>query len=730
MNTGDIINQVYRIIEPIGSGGIGTIYLAYHENLQKYVVVKKIKDNCIDLMNLRSEVDILKSLHHMYLPQVYDFVQLPDGVFTVMDYIPGHDLKYYIDQGYQFSEEQLLIWMNQMLDVLSYLHGKGIIHCDIKPANIMITEEGNVCLIDFNISLDGENNKELIGLSSRFASPEQLKKALYRMSGCAGEDAQLDGRSDLYSLGAVMYYMMTGIMPNARRDDFIPISYIGKDINAYSDGLTNIIDKAMQENPAKRFKNADDMKKAVNHVEMWSNTYRKLTRIGYGMDIAAFVIGLVLVCMMIAGYHKMKTDAFFEAYDAYMDEVKMLYDMAYTGALEYGSYMTGDSDRDLAADEVSDAKGFDARRVLSDGIRLLNDSEYGKQFKTYDDTKANVLYGIAQAAMYIEDYEQALDYLWEAVRYNQNNGAIYRDLAIACIYCGDEAAAEDAMAEALRCGAGDSDILIIEAEIAYARGAYENAYEKAVAAAGKVYSDNEWTTIKSEASQEVKHRCVITAAASAQKCAKVLEFIDFAVETAESADTYERIFLLRKAGELCAKAVNNEKTDSEGNSVSEAKSANAEKNVNSGNSNKENVNNGNVDMGYYKEKGIFCYEAIQKSGYAGMTDLFNLAFLYGEAGRLLDDRDLLLEMYANYPEAYEVSLRLAYVSYEIEGKKTASKRDYSQTARYFERALKLCESQNIDWMSNAMMVQMNDIIQEMKAQGIVKCNCSEPSKIS
>ena len=109
----------------------------------------------------------------MYLPQVYDFVQIGTDVFTVMDYIPGHDLKYYLDRGQQFDEKQILIWLNQLLEVLEYLHTRSpkIIHCDIKPANIMITEEGNVCLIDFNISLDGENNKELVGLSTQFASP-------------------------------------------------------------------------------------------------------------------------------------------------------------------------------------------------------------------------------------------------------------------------------------------------------------------------------------------------------------------------------------------------------------------------------------------------------------------------------------------------------------------------------------------------------------------------------
>ena len=179
MQAGDLLNGIYRIIEPIGHGGLGVVYLAYHEHLQKYVVVKKIKAHLTESVNCRAEVDILKGLHHQFLPQVYDFVQIENSIFTVMDYISGHDLKYYLDAGYAFEEEQLWIWLRQLCEVLEYLHTRTpkIIHCDIKPGNIMIRESGDVCLIDFNISLDGENNKKLVGVSSMYAAPEQIHKA-------------------------------------------------------------------------------------------------------------------------------------------------------------------------------------------------------------------------------------------------------------------------------------------------------------------------------------------------------------------------------------------------------------------------------------------------------------------------------------------------------------------------------------------------------------------------
>ena len=94
-----ILPPPYRVIRPLGHGGIGEIYLAYHENLEKQVVVKKVKDHCRDVVDSRIEVDILKNLHHQYLPQVYDFLQIGDQIYTVIDYISGHDLEYYCKQN-------------------------------------------------------------------------------------------------------------------------------------------------------------------------------------------------------------------------------------------------------------------------------------------------------------------------------------------------------------------------------------------------------------------------------------------------------------------------------------------------------------------------------------------------------------------------------------------------------------------------------------------------------
>ena len=151
-----ILNETYQIIRPIGKGGMGVVYLAYHLRLQKYVVVKRIAQNITGRLSARTEADILKNLHHPNLPQVYDFVQEGSSVYTVIDYIDGEDLGSYIRSGYVFSEQELVRWMRQLAQALEYLHSRTppVLHMDIKPGNIMIDRQGNAVLIDFNISLN------------------------------------------------------------------------------------------------------------------------------------------------------------------------------------------------------------------------------------------------------------------------------------------------------------------------------------------------------------------------------------------------------------------------------------------------------------------------------------------------------------------------------------------------------------------------------------------------
>lgn len=147
-------SDTYEIIGKLGEGSGGIVYKAIHKRLKKEVVVKQIKNQGMALKEKRKEVDILKNLNHSYLPQVLDFFEIGSNAYTVMSFIPGKSLKTLLQEGRYFQKKEVIRWAMQLCSALQYLHEQipPIIHGDIKPANIMLTPKGDICLIDFNIS--------------------------------------------------------------------------------------------------------------------------------------------------------------------------------------------------------------------------------------------------------------------------------------------------------------------------------------------------------------------------------------------------------------------------------------------------------------------------------------------------------------------------------------------------------------------------------------------------
>ena len=261
-----VINDTYRIICPIGGGGTGIIYLAEHLHLQKKVVLKKIRSRYKTSSSVRQEADILKSLHHMYLPQVYDFIVYDNDIFTVIDFIDGSDMDKYISSYTAVTEERLVKWMCQMCDALTYIHTRkpAVFHNDIKPANIIVNENDDICLIDFNISSD--DSEAILGFTPAYASPEQYFRVLtikrleelYNLAPVFS--GIIDGRSDLYSLGATFYAMAARIQPDVKNvvyGNHIPLT---SEMCGLSDGFCRIINKLMSFRPEDRYQNAEEVK--------------------------------------------------------------------------------------------------------------------------------------------------------------------------------------------------------------------------------------------------------------------------------------------------------------------------------------------------------------------------------------------------------------------------------------------------------------------------------------
>lgn len=646
MESGILLNNTYRILKSIGVGGLGEIYLGYHENLQKYVVIKKVKENCTSLTNNRIEVDILKGLRHTYLPQVYDFIEMDDGIFTVMDYISGYDLKYYIDNGYQFSEEQLLVWLKQLCQVLDYLHTRKrkIIHCDIKPGNIMITEEGNVCLIDFNISLDGENNKDLVGLSSFYASPEQIRKAEHKMRYGSGEQVKMDEKTDIYSLGAVFYYLISGHRPETRSGYVYPLKSME---HPYSEALVNIVDKAMEMEPSRRFKSAAKMLEALEHLERWTTEYQKLWKRGLVMDFSAACLSIILAAGMFLGYRGMRNDEFFEAHDTFTQGVN-----AWVDDCEQSI-----SDENEAADR--------AEELLAEGIGILNDSDFKRLLKKNPDEKADILFGVSQAYIYLGEYGEAKGYLKDILEMDVERAEVFRDFSIINAKECNIAKAEDMLQKALKEGLKEEEGYLLKAEIALAEKDYEKVWEYAMQASGS--SD---ISIAEQAAYYIME--------AGKEQGNNEESISVLGAVAAKKEGIVRVIWLRKQGEACLQLYEKGKR-------------------------------------MQLKEAAACFESIYNSGYAQKVDLYNLAAVYTDLGSYEKSKRLLSEMKKNYPNEYKVPMYLSFVIYRMEGEK--SSRDYREVEKYYNEALKICKSQGIDPKADFNMVQLGTIIEQLEEQG-------------
>ena len=325
----DIINSTYEIMKELGSGGGGTVYLARHKRLDKLVVLKIDKrESTTDPEILRREVDALKNLNHTYIPQVYDYIVENGNVCTVMDYIEGESLDKPLKEGKHFPQATIIKWACELLEALAYLHSRppyGILHGDIKPANIMLTPQGDIRLIDFNISLAlGEEGAALLGFSPGYASPEHYgfdyrsgvgrertvllkpeedskktellsgkKDSSVRSSSVSAtmlKDVLLDKRSDIYSLGATLYHLFSGIKPKPSAHE---VDRLSKDV--VSEQIADIIAKAMIPNPDLRYQSADEMLYAFKHLHENDKRTIKLKKSLKRMSVISgciFVLGL------------------------------------------------------------------------------------------------------------------------------------------------------------------------------------------------------------------------------------------------------------------------------------------------------------------------------------------------------------------------------------------------------------------------------------------------------
>jgi predicted Ser/Thr protein kinase len=270
---GTVLQNRYAVERQIGAGGMGAVYVATDRRFGSTVA---LKETFFDDPTLRKaferEARLLNRLRHHALPRVSDHFEEAEGQFLVMEYIPGEDLSQMLKAraGAGFPARQVLGWADQLLDALDYLHTQepSVIHRDIKPQNLKLTARDQVVLLDFGLAKGAPlqtrltNTASLFGYSFNYAPIEQM------------QGAGTDPRSDLYSLGATVYHLLTGTTPpdaltratvvlDGDPDPLRPASETTAHVPAE---VSNVLSRAMALSAARRFNSAEEMRAALREA--------------------------------------------------------------------------------------------------------------------------------------------------------------------------------------------------------------------------------------------------------------------------------------------------------------------------------------------------------------------------------------------------------------------------------------------------------------------------------
>jgi len=261
----------YRILEPLGRGGMAQVYKAYHPQLDRYMAIKILRSDLVEndefLTRFRQEAHAVSGLRHANIVQVFDFDVQDDYYYMVMELLEGDTLRALLNdyrvRNQRMPLDQVVRIIKDVLSGLSYAHAEGITHRDIKPANIMLNKKGQAVLTDFGVA-------QILG-STQHTVTGALMGTLNYMAPEQGLKGESDNRSDIYSLGIVFYEMLTGYTPF---DADTPLAILMKHLNdplpiptqidpSLPSALEMIVLKALAKDPDDRFQTADEMAEAL-----------------------------------------------------------------------------------------------------------------------------------------------------------------------------------------------------------------------------------------------------------------------------------------------------------------------------------------------------------------------------------------------------------------------------------------------------------------------------------
>jgi len=257
----------YQIVAPLGEGGMAVVYKAYQPSMERYVALKVLPRQMAEtaefIERFKREAHLLAQLQHPHILPVFDYGQSEGYAYIVMPFVQSGTLADLLKTR-RMSLPEICRTMTQIGEALGYAHAHGMIHRDVKPSNVLIDESGNCLLTDFGLARMTEGTAHLTSSGAVMGTPAY-------MSPEQGMGAKLDGRSDIYSLGIILYEMVTGQVPYSAETPIAvvfkhiqnPLPSARKLVSDLPQDLEMVLLKSLAKDPADRYQSAEDFVRAI-----------------------------------------------------------------------------------------------------------------------------------------------------------------------------------------------------------------------------------------------------------------------------------------------------------------------------------------------------------------------------------------------------------------------------------------------------------------------------------
>jgi len=645
-----IFNGRYKIIKTIGSGGMGTVYLAESVSLGTRWAIKAIEKRASANYDLLAEPNILKKLNHPALPRIVDIEQDDKYLYIIEDYIEGIPLDKQLQQRKSFDEATVIEWAKQLCNVLVYLHSQKpnpIIYRDMKPSNIIVSADNIVKVIDFGIAReykkDSASDTSYMGTRG-YAAPEQYGTS------------QTDERTDIYSLGVTMYHLLTGKSPNEPPYEFKLLRQIDK---SFSEGIEYIVNKCVQNDPANRYQSAAELLNDLENIHMFNSYYKRykaLEKVKYGIKAVLLVGFSALIYFSTGVITAERTQKYNNLVGQGYQHLKLL---QYDAALS-------------CFNEATEMDSSEANAYLGIAEILLKQAKYSECISYLDnvaeqipEVKSNAQYNYLKGTVYFEDgdFEKAIIYLERACEAGESKEEYLRDAAVCYAKLGELSKARNILNDITEDGINDDVLGYVNGQVLLAEG----KVDEAIANFEQVISITDDDNIKKKS---------------------YLELSDIYKGMRGTDGNNPEI--IQKQIRILERAENDLKVKDDliiTEAMAEAYFAAQ-----------------NYDLSVEK------FKKLLDIGYERPYIYRNIAIIYQHEGKYSEAEDYLIKMQEKYPDNYQCYLQFAFLYLETEGLKDEFSRDYSKVLDFYNKAVQFAP----EGANTVDLIPLANIIEELK----------------